>query len=74
MAQQNERNQAATVYVGDLDDRIDDSLLWEVRLEMYCSMTALLFFSVVSLVLLSLSCNGHLAVSPSRPGHQCSYP
>lgn len=28
-----ERNQEATIYVGDLDERVDDSLLWELMLQ-----------------------------------------
>jgi splicing factor 3B subunit 4 len=30
---QDERNQEATVYVGNLDDRCTDALLWELMLQ-----------------------------------------
>lgn len=33
MAQQIERNQEATVYVGNLDERCTDSLIWELMLQ-----------------------------------------
>ncbi|KXN74160.1 RNA-binding domain-containing protein [Conidiobolus coronatus NRRL 28638] len=33
MAQQTERNQDATVYVGNLDDRCSETLLWELMLQ-----------------------------------------
>uniref|UniRef100_A0A7S4MS55 Splicing factor 3B subunit 4 n=1 Tax=Vannella robusta TaxID=1487602 RepID=A0A7S4MS55_9EUKA len=31
--QREERNQEATIYVGDLDERVDDALLWELMLQ-----------------------------------------
>ena len=31
--QREERNQEATVYVGDLDDKVDDTMLWELMLQ-----------------------------------------
>jgi hypothetical protein len=33
MAQVNERNQEATVYIGNLDERVTDALLWELMLQ-----------------------------------------
>lgn len=33
MAQQIERNQEATVYIGNLDERCTDSLVWELMLQ-----------------------------------------
>lgn len=33
MAQQIERNQEATIYIGNLDDRCTESLVWELMLQ-----------------------------------------
>jgi splicing factor 3B subunit 4 len=33
MAQQIERNQEATVYIGNLDERCTESLIWELMLQ-----------------------------------------
>jgi len=33
MAYREERNQDATVYVGELDSRVSESLLWELMLQ-----------------------------------------
>jgi len=33
MAQNQERNQEATVYVGNLDEKVTDTLLWELMLQ-----------------------------------------
>lgn len=33
MAQQIERNQEATIYIGNLDDRCSESLVWELMLQ-----------------------------------------
>ncbi|KAJ2508990.1 Spliceosome-associated protein 49 [Coemansia sp. RSA 2052] len=33
MAQKNERNQEASVYIGNLDDRVTDELIWELMVQ-----------------------------------------
>ena len=33
MAQQIERNQEATIYIGNLDERCTESLVWELMLQ-----------------------------------------
>lgn len=33
MAQQIERNQEATIYIGNLDERCSESLVWELMLQ-----------------------------------------